>query len=253
MMKRMLGALAGRILRSVGYELLRIDAPPALPFSAKQYEVAAALDGNGLLGLLPHSKAKDGQDLVAAHLSEASGLFLDIGAYDGVHKSNTWMLEKVLSWDGIVVEPNPLVQETLKQERRAAFEPRAVADRCGESARLLLDDQRTRIATDNVSGWRHVVEVETVCLSCLLALHGAPQHIDYLSIDVEGSELDVLRGFPFRQRSLGLVTVEHNFDVKARGAVQDLLGSEGLVQILPELSRNEDWFTPEAVADCLGR
>ena len=55
-----------------------------------------------------------------------------------------------------------------------------------------------------------VVEVETVSLNDLLAQHDAPQEVDYISIDTEGSELDILAPFDFKRWNVTLFSVEHN-------------------------------------------
>jgi len=239
--------MLAKSLRAAGYELRRIDAPPRFLFSPKQFEVAAALVGNGLIALLPESKAKDGQDLVAAHLVDGAGFFVDVGAYDGVHKSNTWMLEMVLGWNGILVEPHPVFFNRLADARSGQLDARAISDVSGQTVRFILDDQRSRIVEGVPAGRDGSVEVETVSIAQLLSDHAAPEHIDYLSIDVEGREIEVLAGFPFEERTIGLVTAEHNFDATARGAVRDLLEGHGYIHVLPHLSRNEDWFVNPAL------
>lgn len=251
-MRRRLASIVARLLRTAGYQLQRADAPPEFPFSKKQFEVAAAIDRQGLVALLRDTKAKDGQDLLAAYLTDGPGYFVDIGAYDGVHKSNTWLLEKVLGWDGICVEPHPEIFRHLENARGSRLDARAVSDVAGETVRIVLDDQRTRIADGALSEQAEYAEVTTVSIARLLSEHAAPPHIDYLSIDVEGKEFDILSGFPFAERTIGLVTAEHNFDEASRSSVRALLEREGYVPVLPHLSRNEDWFVNASGLQRLG-
>ena len=59
-----------------------------------------------------------------------------------------------------------------------------------------------------------------------LRQHGAPRDIDYISIDTEGNEYDVLSTFPFDEWSVTLLTVEHNF-TEQRTLIRKLLESHG--------------------------
>lgn len=63
--------------------------------------------------------SQNGQDAFIVKLfnGKRNGYFLDIGAYDGVYFSNSLTLEKSLGWEGICIEPNPLVYGQLKSNR----------------------------------------------------------------------------------------------------------------------------------------
>jgi hypothetical protein len=84
--------------------------------------------------------------------------------------------------------------------------------------------------------------VETVSLNDLLVQHDAPQQIDYLSVDTEGTEFRILAAFDFERWNVRLLTVEHNYDVSRRSAIGDLLDSQGFERVLPDLSMWEDWY-----------
>jgi hypothetical protein len=86
--------------------------------------------------------------------------------------------------------------------------------------------------------------VLTVSLLDLLIFHDAPKNIDFLSIDTEGSEFEILDAFDFSQYSFGAIAVEHNYSA-TRERVRDLLLSHGYRQVYPELSDFDDWFVPE--------
>src|SRR5260370_22486366 len=57
------------------------------------------------------------------------GIFVDVGAYDGVALSNTYYFEKELGWSGLCVEPNPVAYKGLIQNRKCG------AINCGVGAR----------------------------------------------------------------------------------------------------------------------
>ena len=86
--------------------------------------------------------------------------------------------------------------------------------------------------------------VETVSLHDLLIRCNAPRSIDYMSIDTEGSEYDILSGFPFDRWDIACVTVEHNFR-DDRCVLQHVMKANGFVRILPKLSKFDDWYVAE--------
>ena len=54
-------------------------------------------------------------------------------------------------------------------------------------------------------------QVQTISLNDLLMKHAAPDYIDYLSLDTEGSEYEILKAFDFKRFTIGIITIEHNF------------------------------------------
>ena len=83
--------------------------------------------------------------------------------------------------------------------------------------------------------------VETISLFDLLKHFNAPKTIDYLSIDTEGSEYEILKKFPFDQYKFRVITCEHNFN-KNRGLIRDLLFQNGYQQVHQNISGGDDWF-----------
>jgi hypothetical protein len=84
-------------------------------------------------------------------------------------------------------------------------------------------------------------EVETVTLEDLLSTHKAPSYIEFLSIDTEGSEYEILSAFDFARYSFGLICVEHNF-TNNREKIRELLTANGYSQVLHEYSAFDDWY-----------
>jgi hypothetical protein len=90
---------------------------------------------------------------------------------------------------------------------------------------------------------RRSITVETVSLDDLLDEHEAPPIIDYLSVDTEGSEYDILAAYSFRRRCR-CISVEHNF-TPAREAIDRLLRGKGYVQRFPYASQADSWYVHE--------
>jgi len=87
--------------------------------------------------------------------------------------------------------------------------------------------------------------VQTISLQDLLAKHDAPQKIDYLSIDTEGSEYEILKDFDFDAYQFNFISVEHNF-TEYREKLRTLLEAKGYRRIFGNLSRWDDWYVPVA-------
>jgi len=132
----------------------------------------------------------------------------NFGAADGVVISNTFFRESRYGWSGIVAEPARQWHNALKQNRRCSIDLRCVWTKSGE----LLEFNETEAAqfstinsfsdTDllgrsRTNGQRYVVK--TVSLADLLGDYDAHKVIDYLSMDTEGSELEILNGFGFEE------------------------------------------------------
>ena len=76
----------------------------------------------------------------------------------------------------------------------------------------------------------------------MLRKHKAPKYIDYLSIDTEGSEFEILNSFNFAEYSFGVITCEHNYG-QNRNAIYDLLSQNGYYRRFEKLSKFDDWYT----------
>ena len=175
------------------------------------------------------------------------GFFVEVGVGDGVHLSNTHLLESRFGWSGILAEPNPRFHESIASSRRAILDKRAVYCVTGEQLPFLCVTDAPELsvlngyAADGYQRSGQQIDVGTVSLADLLREHGAPRVIDYISIDTEGSELEVLRGMDFDRYDVRILTVEHNNVPARRDAILGLLASKGYadVSVLPTF---DAWF-----------
>jgi FkbM family methyltransferase len=198
------------------------------------------------------SSAQLFQDLFVAYQlrEKGNGYFVEFGAADGVFLSNTLLLERDYGWQGIAAEPARTWQERLRRNRRCEIDTRCVWSRSGERLKfneapmpeLSTVDAFTEAdghAPLRAGGVRY--EVSTVSLNALLEEHRAPQHIDYLSVDTEGSEFEILRAFDFGRHRMSVITVEHNF-APARDEIHALLSARGYERKFASLSQWDDWY-----------
>lgn len=149
------------------------------------------------------------------------GWFLDLAASDGVHLSNTLVLERDLDWQGLCIEPNPESVRKLRQNRNCAIsnacvdETRRTVDFLpnGELGGIIDDDTdnsrrvRGKLVDENYAIGK-VLTLQTVTLADILAHRQAPAIIEYFSFDVEGAETRILRKFPFDRWTFLAMTIE---------------------------------------------
>lgn len=153
------------------------------------------------------------------------GVFLDIGAHDGVSLSNTCYLERELGWDGVAVEPNPAAFEKLRKNRQCAVLNGCVTGASGKAKFLLVagksemlsglvdefqSGQQERIANCVPPEQVSEIEVECFTLNNILSDAGI-RHVDYLSLDVEGGEFAILRATDFSRFSISIISVENHY------------------------------------------
>ena len=183
-----------------------------------------------------------GQDRLALQLLGGlrGGFFLDSGAADGVTGSNTQLLEEKFGWTGICVEPNSAFFAALVKNRRCQCVNCCLYDVEGPvefveadflgGIRMEFADQHLRQIKK-----RYGIEPETVSrpahtLRAVLSDCNAPRTIDYWSLDTEGSELTILKSFPFDEYSFRVLTVEHNH-LPAQENIRRFLEDRGYTRV----------------------
>jgi FkbM family methyltransferase len=228
-------------------------AVEALAAQAQQKNTA---DANVMVtlneALLGKSKSQLRQDIfVLYELSfKRGGYFVEFGATNGKDLSNTWLLEQEYGWQGILAEPARLWQADLKANRRARIETQCVWKTSGaslvfnEAKAPELSTIQSFSAGDVHAQAREGGEtyfVETISLMDLLEKHGAPREIDYLSIDTEGSEFEILEAFDFNKYNIRIITCEHNYS-PMREQLHALFTRNGYTRKYEQLSQFDDWY-----------
>ena len=212
------------------------------------------------IDLLDRSQAEFRQDLfVLSQLGfRENGYFVEFGATNGIDFSNTYLLEKEFGWTGILAEPAQSWHGALKQNRSAAVDTRCVWKETGAQLAFreaLVGELSTMEHLADKDRHSHArrfggttYDVETVSLNDLLCDHNAPRQIDYLSLDTEGSELDILNAFDFSNYEIRLITCEHNF-TENRERIHNLLASRGYRRIFETLDIVDDWYVLQEQTD----
>jgi hypothetical protein len=170
------------------------------------------------------------------------GVFLEIGAWRGEHFSQTAYLERERGWTGVCVDPFPM-----------NFESRS----CQVCTRAISADGRARtfikVSTDRryggdvsyFSGFKDLVmrsihwpviaehctyeeiQLETITFDRLCKLYALPGYIDFLSVDIEGGEIELFGSIDFNVHRFGLIAFEHNMNQIVKRAIGQILVDHG--------------------------
>ena len=164
------------------------------------------------------------------YLVKDDGYFIEIGANDGVSQSNTYLLELKKNWKGILIEPSPnkFFECVRNRSNRNKFYCNACVsfdykDKYVPIKYSNLMSISNGLETDLINKEEHfnsslkfldknekIIEFGAVAktLTEILQQSNAPKNIDFFSLDVEGSEISVLRGIDFNEYQIKYILVE---------------------------------------------
>ena len=178
--------------------------------------------------------------------------FVEFGAADGFNLSNTFLLEEKFSWQGILAEPAKIWGEDLKRNRPNSN----ISLDCvwsDSNSELIFNETpdapffstlfeyRNSDLHHNLRKQSKRYKVKTISINDLLTRFDAPNHINYLSIDTEGSEYKILSSLDWNRYSFDIITCEHNYSSQ-REDILKLLTNKGYKRIFEFLSLYEDWY-----------
>jgi FkbM family methyltransferase len=168
-----------------------------------------------------------------------NGFFIDIGAHDGVTINNTLYFEKYNNWSGINIEPIKKVYDKLVVNRPNSININCAISNNDGTAEFLSNDGYTEMLSglkDNFDP-RHLErlqkennqmgsttqtitvitkKLETICDEYNI------NHINYLSIDVEGAEFEVIKSINFDKIFIDIIEFENNYDDTSGPIIQYL-------------------------------
>ncbi|GAA4324705.1 hypothetical protein GCM10023115_41610 [Pontixanthobacter gangjinensis] len=198
------------------------------------------------------SKSQLRQDLFVLNELEYknNGYFVEFGGCDGILHSNTYLLEKGFNWNGIIAEPAEIWHNEIESNRNVFIEKNCVWSSSNQEIEF-YEPEIASLSTingfgenDKHSELRKIgkkYSVKTISLNDLLKKYNSPRIIDYLSIDTEGSELEILKNFDFEEFKFRIITVEHNY-TDIRDSIFELLTKNGYKRVKEDYSEFDDWY-----------
>ena len=158
--------------------------------------------------------------------------------------SNTKALEQK-GWTGICIDAFP----RNMQDRTCQIFKEVVSSKSGERVKFwahtdgwggIIDETHPKDKMQKYNA--PIVEFTTVTLADILERAKAPRFIHYVSLDIEGGEINALKGFPFDKYQIGALTVEHNYQEPKRSEIKALMESHGYKHV--HTSDRDDFYVP---------
>lgn len=161
--------------------------------------------------------------------SHRNGVFVDVGAHDGRSLNNTLFFEENYDWKGINIEPIPKIFETLCKYRPNCINLNCAvsSDECQQEficnsgytemlsglKKHYHDKHYMRLNYElNINGGEtNVIDVNTKRLETIFNEYNI-KHVNYLSIDVEGAEFDVIQSINFDSVFIDVIQFENNYN-----------------------------------------
>jgi hypothetical protein len=206
---------------------------------------ALSLTWQEAIGGGPSYPSEIGQDkwlLVKMFPGVRDGYFLDVGSGHGTIGSNTKTAEE-LGWTGICVDPFPVHMEG----RTCKMETEVVSSTAGQKVTFYTHSGLGGIG-DTLGKWKDeamkapAVELVTTTLREILERNRAPFYIHFMSIDIEGAELDALKGIGLDTYRFGAMAIEHNEEEPKRTDIINYLKQYGYERV--HTYRQDDFFAP---------
>ena len=150
------------------------------------------------------------------YINYKNGFFIECGANDGVNQSNTWYFEKKLNWHGILVEPVRNVFDQLKENRskKNYFFNNILTSFANKKKfiKMIYNNKDTLVTKSKYEKNNNSIYIKAKpkTLNTILNKIKAPKEIDFFSLDVEGDELNVLKGINFKKYYFHYILIETN-------------------------------------------
>ena len=179
--------------------------------------------------------AQYAQDIIAYLFfkGKSTGFYIEIGANDGYTGSTTYWAEQ-LGWNGICIEPEKKTFKELKKNRHCCLNNVAISDKNLKGTEFLVFPKRTsRSGILKTMSEKQIIEaksysymstttVETLTFNDMMKSYPDIRHIDFLSIDTEGHEMNVLKSIDFNKFSFDLLTIETGEDSDAAKYIEKM-------------------------------
>ncbi len=163
----------------------------------------------------PHWPGSAGQDWFVwynhARFMKTPGVYIDVAANHPIWRSNTFFFDKCFKWSGICIEPSKLHFENLRQQRSCKVVPKCISN---ISNVLFVDNSGFRGGASRIvnnkkyKGLRGNLREQKCARLDEIFHHQNIKHIDFLSLDIEGHELNAISTINFNEVIIDIIISE---------------------------------------------
>lgn len=194
---------------------------------------------------------------VLQHLNfKKKGYFVEFGGGNGILNSNTHLMETEFDWTGIICEPGNVYYPEILKNRKCNIEKLCLWSKGDTELTLVEAPQKIDSGMSSIVNFAYddkfasvrkkgkKYQVKTITLLEMLLKYNAPEIIDYMSVDTEGSEYEILKQFDFSKYKFNFITCEHMFVEKKRDDIYNLMINNGYKRVFEDISDQDDWYVP---------
>lgn len=150
---------------------------------------------------------------------KSHGYYIDIGCADGELNNNTCILDKEFDWSGLCID---LLARNMQKRSCNVFKGLVLnvekeVDFVTSEFDLDFSGIKDKLTTfKEHMKYSPIEKHQTNRTQRVFDTYAVPKFVDFLSLDVEGSELDILMGINFNKHNFGIIMLEHNFNQPMR-------------------------------------
>ena len=250
-MRKYLNKIIHKLLNFFGYRLLRNEDRVNFKLDtlreklSKEIENEKSLENFLIFIFKNHEKSKSQifQDLLVDYiLNKKDGVYCEVGALDGLIFSNTYYLEKELGWSGILCEPNKKYIDKIKVNRPKNILIDKPVFSIEDKEVFFTERDGGRSGIINENNKYNNYKLRTTTLNLIFSSYLKNKNLDYLSIDTEGTEFEIIKYLDFDKYKPKIISIEHNYDIKKRNKIFALLQKKNYKRIFKSISRFDDWY-----------
>jgi FkbM family methyltransferase len=170
--------------------------------------------------------SQHGEDIFLENIfsKKNNGVCIEVGAYNGISASNTYLFEKK-GWNCLCIEPIKSAFNECVKNRKVVVNC-CIASKDDEDKVFTIFHLDTNLCAISslepderlIESHKHLITNKTTemvkvrSLTSLMDEMNFPTNIDFISIDTENTELDVLKGIDFIKYNIKMLVVENNFN-----------------------------------------
>lgn len=192
---------SGELHCTTSFEELNHQSHANLSFTQRPYNICSSKYCQGIQYNSANGEDKFVDD--SFFRGYEGGFFIEMGAWDGLRKSNSLSFEKFYNWKGMLIEGNPInFRKVLENRQRGSINVEAIVCQEGKSINFAGKEN-----TGHIIGAVGAGSKSCIPLQHILDKHNVT-HVDFFSLDVEGAEMDVLKTIDFLKVTISVFMVE---------------------------------------------
>ena len=185
--------------------------------------------------------------------NKKNGIYIDIGCHLPLINNNTYLLYK-RGWTGINIDLDYSVIDAFNFLRKKDTNLQACVSDINDEKKLYFFHERAAkntLSRDHADGAKKIINIKTLTLNeIILKTSYYDKEIDFLSIDVEGSELDVLRGFDLNKYKPKIIVTEfipHHVKEYYETSIDQIIKSEIYDYLLKNNYKLINWIHDDLI------